>query len=77
MSAAAVQVPVQETKPLAVVATPQAPAEVSEPGFTDQHPFTVVAIFIAISLVLAGTFVAWLAMWMYSVRYSGVMSVKF
>jgi hypothetical protein len=76
MSAAAVQVPVQEIRPVAVVAA-QAPAEISEPGFTDEHPFTVVAIFIAISLVLAGTFVAWLAMWMYSVRYSGVMSVKF
>ena len=76
MSAAAVQVPVQETKPLTVVAA-QAPVEASEPGFTDQHPFTVVAIFIAISMAVAGTFVGWLAMWMYSIRYSGVMSVKF
>ncbi len=76
MSAAAVQVPVEEPRTLTVAAA-KAPAEVSEPGFTDEHPFTVVAIFIAISLAVAGTFVGWLAMWMYAVRYSGVMSVRF
>ena len=76
MSTAAVQVPVKEPKTLTVVAA-KTPADVREPDFTDEHPFTVVAIFIGISLAVAVTFVAWLAMWMYSVRYSGVMSVKF
>lgn len=75
MSTAAVQEPIQEAKALSLVSA-QAPAEISEPGFTDQHPFAVLVTFIAISLGFAIAFVGFLAVWLYAIRDTGVMSVK-
>jgi hypothetical protein len=59
MSAAAVQTPVQEPKTL---------------SFSDAHPLAMVGIFTVISLGLALAFVASLAIWLYGIRDSGVMS---
>lgn len=75
MSTAVLQQPVEETKaPLA--APVSAPAEISEPGLADQHPLTLLAIFIGVSAAVAVAFVGMLAIWLYAVRDTGVMSVK-
>lgn len=73
MSAAAVQTPVQEPKTLSIV-TENPPAEAMEPGFSDAHPLAMVGIFTVISLGLALAVVASLAIWLYGIRDSGVMS---
>jgi hypothetical protein len=74
MSTAAVQ-PVQETEALGLRSA-KIPIEITELGFTDQHPLTVLAMFIAVSLGFAVAFVGFLAVWLYAIRDSGVMSVK-
>lgn len=73
MSAAAVQTPVQEPKTLSLV-TENPPSEAAEPAFSDAHPLAMVGIFTVISLGLALAFVASLAIWLYGIRDSGVMS---
>lgn len=75
MSTAAVQERVQEVKTLSFVAA-EAPAEISEPGLVDQNPFAMMAIFIAVSLSLAVAIVGSLAVWLYAIRDSGVMSIR-
>lgn len=75
MSTAVLQQPVEETGTLSF-ATAAAPAEIAEPGLTDQHPLTLLAIFIGVSLAVAVAFVGFLAIWLYAIRNTGVMSVK-
>jgi len=76
MSTAAVQAPVSQPRTTTAEQS-QAPHIKSEGGFIDEYPFTVVGIFIAISLGLSLTFVAALAIWIYALRDSGVIAVKF
>lgn len=75
MSTAVLQQPVEEIK-AASVAPATAPVEISEAGLADQHPLTLLAIFIGISMAVAFAFVGALAIWLYAVRDTGVMSVK-
>lgn len=74
MSTAVLQQPVEETGTLSFATA--APAEIAEPGLTDQHPLTLLAIFIGVSLAVAVAFVGFLAIWLYAIRNTGVMSVK-
>jgi hypothetical protein len=76
MSTAAVQAPLSEPKTLTVLQS-QSPRIKSKPGFAEDYPFTVIGIFIAICLGFSITFVAALAMWIYALRDSGIMAVKF
>lgn len=75
MSSAVLQQRVEEIK------TPSSapaivPAQIAETGLADQHPLTLLAIFIGVSLSVAIAFVGGLAIWLYAVRDTGVMSVK-
>ena len=76
MSTAAVQAPLSEPKTLTMLQS-QGPEIKSRPRFVEDYPFTVIGIFIAICLGLSITFVAALAMWIYALRDSGIMAVKF
>ena len=78
MSTATVQAHVQEPKALLTVLQPQIPAEsTADLRFVDDHPFAVMGIFIVISMALASGFVAALTIWLYQLRNSGVMDIKF
>jgi hypothetical protein len=76
MSTATVQAPLSEPKTLTTLQS-QGPEIKSRPRFVEDHPFTVIGIFIAICLGLSITFVAALAIWIYALRDSGIMAVKF
>jgi hypothetical protein len=75
MSTAVVQAPVQPARSLTVIEG-TAPLEVKSSPLIDEHPFAVVGIFIVISLAAAGIFVGSIVFWL-SIRYSGVLGVKF
>lgn len=75
MSTAVLQQPVEEIK-AASAAPATVPVEISEPGLADQHPLTLLAIFIGVSAAVAVAFVGLLAIWLYAIRDTGVMSVK-
>ena len=78
MSTATVQAHVQEPRALLTVLQPQIPAEsTTRSRFVDENPFAVLGIFIVISMALASGFVAALIIWLYQLRYSGVMDIKF
>ena len=76
MSTAVVQVPVREVE-AGTIGQPHGIEIPKKPWFVDEHPFTVLAIFIIISLGVSLTLIAALAMWVYILRDSGVMEVKF
>jgi hypothetical protein len=73
MSTAVVQQPIEETRALSTASTA---AHISEPQFADQHPLTLLAVFIGVSLAAALAFVGALAIWLYAIRDTGVMSVR-
>jgi hypothetical protein len=74
MSTAVVRAPIGVQPTLAVIET-TAPVDVKTARLVDEHPFGVVGIFIAITLAVAGIFVASILFWL-AIRYSGVLGVK-
>lgn len=76
MSTAAVQEPVQETRTVSVETVTQSPAGTSESRFVDQNPMATLGIFVAVSLGVATVLVGLIAVWLFAIRDSGVMSVR-